>query len=116
MAEASSAAEASTQPEPSNNPPTTNERNDEVAEDESAPLLQSEGSSPPPTRRLVSAKFIHFLTSLAMFSAVLTLALLIVTGILMSVLRNGDWIPGETGDGMGGVVIPVSNSSVNVII
>lgn len=113
MAEPTSAQ--ATSPPPSRpaspNVPPRDERNDEVAGDESAPLLQSEEGTR--TVRFASAKFVHFLTSLAMSSAVLALALIIVTKIVGSVVPGGTDIPWDTSDAMSAAVVTVRSYHSN---
>ncbi len=86
------------------NLPSTNQRNDEVAGDESVPLLPNQD---PPRAGVVSAKAMHILTSSAVSSAVCTLLFLIVIAILMSTLPYGYQVPWQTSEAFSAVVPPV---------
>ena len=84
--------------------PPTDERNDEVAGDEAAPLLESEDTpSAPP----VTSKFIRILTLIAITSSVVSLLVLFATAVVDAALPYGGHIPWETRTAMTGVVIPV---------
>lgn len=91
------------------NLPSTNQRNDEVAGDESAPLLPNQD---PPRPGVVSARAMHIITSSAVSSAVCTLVFLIVIAILMSTLPNGTRLPGQTSEAFGAVVAPVRSCNL----
>ena len=108
MAEESTAQEATPSRPASPHDPPTDERNDEAAGDESAPLLQTEANDGHRMVRFTQSKFIHFLTSLALSSAVLALVLVIVTSIVSSIVPYGYQIPYMTRDAMTAVVVPVS--------
>ena len=84
--------------------PSDDHRNDEVAGDESAPLLQSATS---PTTRSVPSRPYQFLISTGLLSSMLTLLFLIVTLVLMSALPYGWHMPYGSQDAMTGVAIPV---------
>lgn len=91
------------------NLPSTNQRSDEVAGDESAPLLPNQD---PPRPGVVSARAMHIITSSAVSSAVCTLVFLIVIAILMSTLPNGTRLPGQTSEAFGAVVAPVGSCNL----
>lgn len=80
------------------------QRNDEVAGDESAPLLRSDASvaatplTPRPLQLLIAA---------ALLSSILSLAFLIVTAVLTSIRPygwSGSW---RTSEALSAVVVPV---------
>ena len=102
-----SSANATSQPQSrpaSPTVPAADERNDEAAGDESAPLLQPQTTSPD---QAVSAKFIHFLTSLGISSSFLTLVLIIANEIVMAIVGYGYQVPWATSEAIHSVVIPV---------
>ncbi len=107
---ASTSAQAASPPPSrpaSPHPTSTNQRNDEVAGDESAPLLANQA---PPSAGVVSSRIMHILTSSALTSAVFTLLFLIVIIILMSALPYGYQVPYETSNAFSAVVVPVRHS------
>ena len=112
MAEAPTAQEATpshpSRPTSPHDQPA-DERNDEAAGDESAPLLQPGASDGRHVARFTQSKFIHFLTSLALSSAVFALVLVIVTSIVSLIVPYGYQIPYMTRDAMTAVVVPVSD-------
>ena len=108
MATSTQAQEEPAQPPSANSPPFIDSRNDSVANDESAPLLDADDMAPPPQN--ASIKLLYIFTITALSSAVLTLILIIAANIALTVGGHHYWLPWGVSESMKSIIAPVSIS------
>ena len=92
-----------------NSPPPMDSRNDTVAHDESAPLLEA-GDMAPPTRDM-STKLFYIFTSAALSSSALTLIFIIAAFIALEFSKISYGLSWEVSESMKAIIPPVLISS-----
>ena len=105
MATSAPAQEEPAQPPPTTSPLPEDSRNDSVAIDESAPLLDSDDRAPP--TRNASTKLLRIFTSIALLSSALTLVFIIATNIALQVGNNYYGLPWSVSESMKIIIAPV---------
>ena len=109
MATSTPAQEEPAQPPSTNSPLPEDSRNDAVAADESAPLLDS-GDGATSTRNATN-KLLRIFTSIALLSSALTLVFIIATNIALQVGNNYYGLPWSVSESMKIIIAPVCISS-----
>ena len=97
------------QPPSTNSPPPLDSRNDSVAHDESAPLLEGDAMAPP--TRNMSTKVFYVFTSIALSSSALTLIVIIAAFIALEVGENSYGLSWAVSESMRSIIAPVFISS-----
>ena len=109
MATSTPAQEEPAQPPSTDSPLPVDSRNDSVAIDESAPLLDSDDRAPP--TRNTSNKLLRIFTSTALSSSALTLIFIIAANIALKVGNDYYGLPWSVSDSMRIIIAPVCISS-----
>ncbi|KAK0513634.1 hypothetical protein JMJ35_003998 [Cladonia borealis] len=104
MATSIPAQEESAQPPSTDSPLPVDSRNDSVAIDESAPLLDSDDRAPPTQN--ASNKILRIFTSIALSSSALTLIFIIAANIALKVGNDYYGLPWSVSDSMRIIIAP----------